>query len=268
LAVGGALIGLAFIGGLWLSKHLAWIFEVNPSLAALAGELRAGKAPVSDELAQFIERSLENNLITSSANPLLTPEERTELIVESLEELQVLGVRQQMARDHRALAQQMKQRGLGKEAWYEHIAVCQAVCLAAFSALTSRHFTKVSRNVHYVIFFDMGSSQLDSASRRDLQQVVALMSNRMYADRHILLIGRASRVGAHGYNMALSERRVRAVRNELVRWGVAPERIKTFWLGWEQPYLTPEVAKLYRVPTYLFENDEVKLNQSVEMVLY
>jgi outer membrane protein OmpA-like peptidoglycan-associated protein len=94
------------------------------------------------------------------------------------------------------------------------------------------------------------------------------MSNRIYANRRILLIGRASRGGAHGYNMVLSERRVRAVRAELVRWGVAPERIKTFWLGWEQPYLTPEVAKLYRVPTYLFDNDEVKLNQSVELVLY
>jgi len=263
----GALLGLAVVVGWWLIRDFDLSTGTELSSAVRTDDVRTTKAP-TDDLVQFIARSLENNLITSSANPLFEPDERRELVTQALTGLQDPTVRQQVYNQHQTLAAEMTERGLGKEAWYDHIAVCEKVCHAAFSAVTARHVAKVSQLVHNVIFFTTGSSQLDSASRRDVRHVVDLLSNRLYSGQRILLIGRASRLGAHGYNMALSERRVHAVRDELLRWGVEPERIKTFWLGWEPPDLTRHIAQLYRIPGYLFDDDEVKLNQSVEMVLY
>jgi outer membrane protein OmpA-like peptidoglycan-associated protein len=256
------------MSSLWTNSTLGLFSRAIPSLASLLGDWGASSNSTPDDLVRFVERSLENNLITSSANPLLAPEERAQLVVEALQPLRNSLVRQRTTKEHQALAQEIERKGSGKEGWYEHVAVCPQVCLAAFSALVSRHFGNAGRNVYSIVFFEAGSGQLDSASRRDIQHFSALLVNRVYANRMVLLTGRASRLGAHGYNMELSERRVRAVRNEMVKWGVSPERIKTFWLGWEQPYLTRTIADDYRIPVYLFDDDEIKLNQSVEIVLY
>jgi outer membrane protein OmpA-like peptidoglycan-associated protein len=266
--VGVGVVVLLLIGGLWLNRNQALLSKVTSSSLGFTANLRANETGASDELVQLVMRSLENNLITSSANPLLTPDDRKALIVRALAELQEPRARQQAARNHQALAEELKQRGLGKDGWYEHVAACQKICLAAFSTITSRHFSRVGESVHNVIFFPVGSSQLDPASRRDVQLFAALMRNRMYAHRNILLIGRASRGGAHSYNLALAERRVQAVKSELIHSKVKPERIKILGLGGDRPYLTRQVAKSYRIPPYLFNGDEMRLNQSVEVVLY
>lgn len=222
----------------------------------------------SDPLARSISDALEHNLITSSRNPLLTPSERTALLGKTLQGLPQGPMRQQILDQHEAMEKQMQESKLSKESWYEHVAACEQVCSPAFHALVSRHFGKVAESPHTLVFFRAGKSELVAQEQESVRRVAAELASANKARSRVLLVGRGSRIGSHDFNMSLSERRVRAVQEALAASGVAPERIESFWLGWEQPYLTNEIASNLQIPTSAFQSDEKKLNQSVMLVLY
>ncbi|PSU35611.1 OmpA family protein [Photobacterium lutimaris] len=56
-----------------------------------------------------------------------------------------------------------------------------------------------------------------------------------YADARIELKGYASPVGASEYNLGLSKRRAKVVRQQLIDYGVSPNRIKTLGFGDSEP---------------------------------
>ena len=85
----------------------------------------------------------------------------------------------------------------------------------------------------FVLLFRSDSSHLLDASRAILPKIVEATKNRPVAE--ILLIGRADRVGATRYNDRLALARAQTIRRELVRRGVASNRIEVVALGEEQP---------------------------------
>lgn len=268
LVAGGALLGISTLWILTRSPEEYYPAErAAPTSVASANESKALDL-ASDPLIASTSQALEYNVITSSSNPLISPEERLRFIAEALQGIRDPRARRQAAHHHDLLMSEMQHGGFRKEAWYAHVAACQQVCSPAFSGLVSHHFANVSRHIHTLIFFRIGESTLDSTDRRDIQHMADLLSTPPYMHHHILLIGRASKIGDHEMNMALSERRVRAVRQALLSSGIDPTRIKAFWLGWEQPYLTRDIARQLHIPSEAFGDDEVKLNQSVMLVLY
>jgi outer membrane protein OmpA-like peptidoglycan-associated protein len=92
----------------------------------------------------------------------------------------------------------------------------------------------------------------------------------------VLLIGRASKIGDRGYNIALSGKRAGEIRDYLTTtFDVAEEQIRYQFFGSDPPQLTLDYAAQYGISTEdLVAADanatkaEAKVNQSVEVIIY
>ena len=85
----------------------------------------------------------------------------------------------------------------------------------------------------FIVFFDFGKSDLTPAA----QDTIAKAANayRTKGGAQIKASGHTDRAGTEAYNMALSLRRANAVKDQLVRDGVAASDISVVGLGESQP---------------------------------
>jgi outer membrane protein OmpA-like peptidoglycan-associated protein len=83
------------------------------------------------------------------------------------------------------------------------------------------------------LLFDVGRFTLKPGGRRALENVARIMRNE--PERNIVIEGFTDDRGSENANRRLSERRAQAVRNALVRSGVAPSRIVARGLGEAYP---------------------------------
>jgi outer membrane protein OmpA-like peptidoglycan-associated protein len=103
------------------------------------------------------------------------------------------------------------------------------------------------------VFFDFDKSNLRSDAAKTVAQAAA------YAKEHgkavITATGYTDTMGTAAYNMALSERRAKAVQKELERQGITSNQIDVRWKGESDPL----------VPT----KDQVKepQNRRVEIIM-
>lgn len=79
------------------------------------------------------------------------------------------------------------------------------------------------------IFFDFDKSELKSESFPELKRIVDMMKER--SGMTVEIAGHTDPVGTGEYNMALSERRAKAVTKYLVSQGVSEKRITTSYFG-------------------------------------
>lgn len=87
-----------------------------------------------------------------------------------------------------------------------------------------------------VIGFEFDSSTLSDDARDKLQQNADWL--REDPARTLVIEGHTDQTGTDEYNLALGERRARAMRDYLTRLGVPPARIKTISYGEERPAAT------------------------------
>ncbi len=99
------------------------------------------------------------------------------------------------------------------------------------------------RPISFLLYFREARDELTPDSRQSLGRVVDELSRRHAPE--IVVIGHTDRVGAVPYNDTLSLRRAERVRDELVKVGVAAERIRVEGRGEREPLVaTPdEVAE-------------------------
>ena len=83
------------------------------------------------------------------------------------------------------------------------------------------------------ILFDVNKSDLKMEAQENIAQMATILNK--YEDTNILLEGHTDSDGAEDYNMALSERRTRAVGNYLAQNGVLSGRVSVMWYGETQP---------------------------------
>jgi outer membrane protein OmpA-like peptidoglycan-associated protein len=85
----------------------------------------------------------------------------------------------------------------------------------------------------YLVFFDFDRS----AIREDARKIIAEAVDYAKKNGKVVIhtTGHADRAGSDAYNMALSERRARAVAAELVKQGVPQNEIDIMWKGEAQP---------------------------------
>jgi OOP family OmpA-OmpF porin len=86
---------------------------------------------------------------------------------------------------------------------------------------------------HYMIFFELDRATLTSSARQVIAQ--AAQDYQRTGTVQIALAGHADRSASEDYNLRLSERRVEAVRGELVRLGVPTGSIATTAMGETDP---------------------------------
>lgn len=91
------------------------------------------------------------------------------------------------------------------------------------------------------IFFESGSHTLLQASDYEVTKLANLLTEN--ADMHITIIGHTDNVGNEADNVTLSQRRANAVKEALVRKGIAATRIKSTGYGESRPIATNDTPE-------------------------
>lgn len=84
------------------------------------------------------------------------------------------------------------------------------------------------------IFFDFDKYNIRSDQRKSAEQDVSWLRNN--GKVNIIVEGHCDERGTSEYNMALGERRAKAVKDFLVSQGISAKRIKTISYGKEKPF--------------------------------
>jgi peptidoglycan-associated lipoprotein len=79
------------------------------------------------------------------------------------------------------------------------------------------------------IYFELGSAEIDPASRETLRKLAARL--KADGDAGLALIGHTDDLGSPEFNIALGQKRANAVAQALIALGVAPRRIRMTSLG-------------------------------------
>jgi outer membrane protein OmpA-like peptidoglycan-associated protein len=159
-----------------------------------------------------------------------------------------------------------KEHGRTYGEFFQHVSQCDDWCKPMVVNLEKCHIEAVATLRPWAVFFDYDSEIVRSNFDPDLARVIEEVAAN--EDRQVLLIGRASRLGDKIYNRELSKQRVLAVREKLITFGVAAERIKTLWFGWEPPQISETIAQEYGIGDVYAVRGARAVNQSVMMLVF
>jgi outer membrane protein OmpA-like peptidoglycan-associated protein len=110
------------------------------------------------------------------------------------------------------------------------------------------------------VYFDFDKSDITSNSKRALDKLVQIFKE--YPETNILIEGHTDDKGADSYNLALSERRAKAVGNYLKDYGISSSRLTINWYGETQPKVenTSDASRAEnrRVEFAITANDKMK----------
>ena len=84
-------------------------------------------------------------------------------------------------------------------------------------------------------FFPFDSSKLSQEAYKSLDAHAAYLTSRVGYTKNIMIQGHTDERGTRTYNLALGERRAKAVKDYLVAKGVAAGRIEVISYGFEKP---------------------------------
>lgn len=91
------------------------------------------------------------------------------------------------------------------------------------------------------VFFATASANLEARSKAELDELKQLLER--YPDLRILLSGHTDNVGSPADNQALSQARAKAVREYLIKEGIASERLESKGFGETQPRYTNDTKE-------------------------
>jgi len=85
------------------------------------------------------------------------------------------------------------------------------------------------------VFFEFDSPTIKAKERSKIEEVGAYLKSSAGAGHKMLVEGHCDERGTEEYNRALGERRALAIREYLVRLGIAPDRVFTRTYGEDKP---------------------------------
>jgi outer membrane protein OmpA-like peptidoglycan-associated protein len=85
------------------------------------------------------------------------------------------------------------------------------------------------------MYFDFDRNNIREDQQTVLHKNVNLAKEAVDKGKDIVIGAHCCQVGADSYNLALSERRANAIKEEMVKKGIPKERIKTIGYGKELP---------------------------------
>jgi outer membrane protein OmpA-like peptidoglycan-associated protein len=145
----------------------------------------------------------------------------------------------------------------------QHLVSCKKFCGSLLEKIFASDTREISKIPHEVVFFGLDKDSLTGRYQKKVQDFV-----KKNQSQTIVLVGRASYIGRAGYNKELSGRRVKRVKDVFRKYGLSEEQLKPFWLGFEAPQLTRELADLYNINPEEYNEDLFNLNQSVVVYTY
>ncbi|MFQ5724005.1 MAG: PEGA domain-containing protein [Terriglobia bacterium] len=248
-----------------------WRIELKPGpdpalneavVAELIGQIgESGRTQVfSDELAQAL--FTVNPLIEQ--NPWLTEQTWAQIFQEVINK-NFGGDSQEFLRHLRTYRQELAKGTTSKQAWYQHLEKCERVCRPVVMEVFRRHLEWLRRSGFDMVYFPINQYELTEEDRATIREFVHIHNLAKDPSRQVLLVGRASRIGGQQYNLELSRRRVDSVLAELA--AQLPDgraRVRTAYLGFEPPQISPAVAQFLHLDTSLSKQ---QLNQSVMLIV-
>jgi OOP family OmpA-OmpF porin len=108
------------------------------------------------------------------------------------------------------------------------------------------------------VLFEFGKSELSSVAIRNVDKLADFL--KQHPARNLLIEGHTDSVGSDEFNLALSEKRANAVRDQLVGKGIAAERITPMGYGKKYPVAnndTPAGRQQNRRVEVVILNEEV-----------
>ena len=127
------------------------------------------------------------------------------------------------------------------------------------TAEVSRVGEGINMTFDATLAFKINSAEISNDYKKDLAAAASVFQN--YEDTHILIEGHTDDTGSEAYNMTLSEKRAKAVRDYLISQGVDAGRLTAKWYGETQPkYPNDEAnrAKNRRVELAIYANEDMK----------
>lgn len=116
------------------------------------------------------------------------------------------------------------------------------------------------------VLFGVDQSTITTAAEPNLKQLTEVLNK--YPDTYVLVEGHTDASGTAEHNMALSERRAKAVADFLRDQQVASSRIRTAWYGENQPKFSNDtkdgMAKNRRVEFAIYANEKMKAEAKTE----
>ena len=110
------------------------------------------------------------------------------------------------------------------------------------------------------ILFDVDNAELRYEAKENIARLAEILNK--YEDTNIMLAGHTDSDGAEDYNMALSERRARAVENYLAEREVSNPRMSSAWYGESRPVADNSTLEgkqaNRRVEVAIMANEELK----------
>ncbi len=95
------------------------------------------------------------------------------------------------------------------------------------------------RPATFLVYFLEGNDEITTESEREVERIFAEIAARPYPE--ILVIGHTDAVGNAQFNDQLSRQRAQRVYDELIKRGIAPDRIEVSGRGKREPLIpTPE----------------------------
>lgn len=95
------------------------------------------------------------------------------------------------------------------------------------------------------VYFDFDSSSVKASEQSKVSAVADFLKGNTAAA--VRVEGHCDERGTEGYNQSLGERRALAVREELVRMGIAPTRVDTTSYGEDRPAVVGSDESAYRM---------------------
>ena len=110
------------------------------------------------------------------------------------------------------------------------------------------------------LLFETNSAMLNSTSQQNIASLAKILNK--YPDTNILVEGHTDATGTEELNQDLSERRAKAVGNQLIGTGVKPARVNMMGYGESQPIADNETdmgkQQNRRVEVAIFANEKMK----------
>jgi hypothetical protein len=119
----------------------------------------------------------------------------------------------------------------------QHLPIKHAISCLAFIIFLLPSLTAHAKGSN-LVFFDFDSHVLSKDSKEQIADIMT--TNQRPDDVLIRVIGHADLSGANNYNHALSRKRARAVKNEIVLQGIPRENIDIVGMGEYRPIILTE----------------------------
>lgn len=217
--------------------------EILLAARELEAERATAKAEARESEAELAQALAEERRKEAEMSQLLAAERarEAELRAAEAEQAKALAAEQASeARQARQLAEQRSQEIEAREREAEmarqRAAAAEQEALELQQALADLQAKQTKRGMVLTlgdVLFDTDKAILKPGAQVTMDRLAAFLND--YPERHLLIEGHTDSRGTDEYNLSLSTRRARAVREALVDRGITPERLRAVGLGEEYP---------------------------------